>query len=189
MDFWHLLGIAPASVAALALVAGLVPPTARGVLAAGLAAAAMLRALPLVSVLATLATPDAGPHLDRVDLRWDLLTPPALAAIPRVVEAVGDKRRVAGFPATGVVNFALGRPSPWRHDYFFPGRPDAGEEAALVATLAREPPDAVVVLASGDAFSAPAFAAHAPLVAAIERRCRETQTIGPYRILVPEPPP
>jgi hypothetical protein len=105
-----------------------------------------------------------------------------------VVEALHGRRRVAGFPALGVVNFALGTPSPWRHDYFFPGRPTPSEERELVAATLHDPPEAVVVLegASSSPLQA-AFAAHPAIVDMLARAFVEERRIGPYRILVPGP--
>ncbi len=109
--------------------------------------------------------------------------------MPEVVAALRDRRRVAGFPALGAINFALGTPSPWRHDYFFPGRPAPDEEQALAEEIVRDPPDVVVMLdAPGSSFE-PAFAAHRALVETLERRFVEERRIGPYRLLVPRPSP
>jgi hypothetical protein len=185
MDFWHVLAIAPLSLAALLILLGRAPRPLQTLAGTALAVLALGRALPVAPVVASLATPQDGARLERVDLRWDLLTPPALRRLPEVVRAVEDRRSVAGFPALGLVNFALGRPSPWRHDYFFPGRPDASEETVLAAGLASTPPDAIVELDARDASFASAFSAHAALVSAIEHDFREERTIGPYRILVP----
>jgi hypothetical protein len=187
MDFWHVLALAPASLAALALVATAVPTIGRFGLAL-LALVSLARLVPTVPVLASMAGGPAGPpRIPRVDVRWDLLTENRLRLLPDVIETVQGRERVAGFPALGMVNFALGRPSPWRHDYFYPGRPLPDEERALAAAVERDPPDAVVVLDDPGPTFEPAFHTHRVLLDAIERRCREERRIGPYRILVPRP--
>ena len=187
MDFWHLLPLAPVSLATLALVVTSVgPPVVVRMVPALLVVLALGRMLPAMPVLAgaSVGAPDP-PRIPRLDLRWDQLRDERLTRLPEVVEAVTSMPRVAGFPALAAVNFALGKPSPWRHDYFFPGRPLPDEERALAAEALRDPPDAVVVLdAPGGAFDA-AFAAHPVLVEALERGFVEQRRIGPYRVLVP----
>jgi hypothetical protein len=187
MDFWHVLALAPASLAALALVATTVPAVGRIVLAL-VVLASVGRLVPTVPVLASMSGgPPGPPRIPRIDVRWDLLTEERLRLLPDVIEAVRGRERVAGFPALGMVSFALGRPSPWRHDYFYPGRPLPDEERALAEAVERDPPDAVVVLDDPGATFEPAFHAHRVLLDAIERRCRGERRIGPYRILVPRP--
>jgi len=190
MDVWHLLPLAPTSLATLAVVA-----TSRGArlgraLAAGLLVVSLGRAVPTLPVLAAATVSDGTdmPRVPRVDLRWDLLDVDRLTRLPDVIAALAGRGRVAGFPALGVLNFALGEPSPWRHDYFFPGRPGAEEERALAAEVERDPPEVVVVLDAPEGPFADAFAAHRTLVDALERRFVEAQRIGPYRLHVPRPP-
>src|SRR6185436_10118000 len=126
MDFWHLLALAPASLAAMALVATTVPSVGAVVLAL-VVLVSVGRLVPTVPVLASIAGGMARPpRIPRIDVRWDLLKEERL--LPDVIETVQGRERVAGFPALGMVNFALGRPSPWRHDYFYPGRPLPAEE-------------------------------------------------------------
>ena len=189
MDYWHLLPLAPASLATLVLLGASVGGGWTTVALGVTAVVCVARMAPTVPiVLASLTAPHPAPRIPRLDLAWDLLTDERLVRIPDVVEAVRDRRRVAGFPALGIVNFALDSPSPWRHDYFFPGRPDALEEEALAAALARDPPEAVIVL---DETSGPfgiAFTAHRRVLTAIESGLVEQRRIGPYRILVPRTP-
>jgi hypothetical protein len=187
MDFWHLLALAPASLATLAVVATTMPAFGRVALAL-VVVASVGRLLPSVPVLASMAGgPATPPRVPRVDVRWDLLTEERLRLLPEVIEAVQPDARVAGFPALGIVSFAIGRPSPWRHDYFYPGRPLPDEERALADAVERDPPDAIVILDDPGATFEPAFHAHRVLLDAIDRRCRPRRRIGPYRIMVPRP--
>jgi hypothetical protein len=189
-DFWHLLPLAVPSVCALLLAVSYASSRwQRGMLAL-LALASVARFLPTLPVLRDLArAPGAGAHAGRLDVRFDLLRDERLVHLPAVASAVQGKTRVAGFPALGIVNFALGTPSPWRHDYFFPGRPGAAEEAELARRIIADPPDAVVVLDDAPGPLSGAAAAHPAIVGAFEARLVEAQRIGPYRILVPRDPP
>jgi hypothetical protein len=190
MDFWHLLPVASASLATMAIVATSLGPRLAHVLAVLLAVVAMGRLMPTLPVIvATLGAGPPAPTVARVDVRWDLLRDETLRRFPEVVEAVRGRRRVAGFPALGLVNFALGEPSPWRHDYFFPGRPTPEEERALVAATLEHPPEAVVVLDAPEGPFEVAAAAHPAIVAMLERNFTEVQRIGPYRILEPRHAP
>jgi hypothetical protein len=189
MDFWHLLPLVPASLAALALVATAVPAAGRVTLVL-LVVACLGRLVPTIPVLAGIAGESSGaPRVPRLDIDWNVLTEDRLRRLPDVVDAVRNDPEVAGFPALGIVSFAIGRPSPWRHDYFFPGRPLPDEERALAETVERDPPDVIIVLDDPGATFEPAFHAHRMLLDAFERCCREERRIGPYRLLVPRPEP
>src|SRR5204863_7869 len=120
----HLLPLAPTSLAALAVVATSGGAGLGRALLAGLLLASLGRAVPTLPVLAAASVSNGtAPRVPRLDLRWDLLDVDRLTRLPDVIAALHGRRRVAGFPALGVLNFALGEPSPRRHDYFFPGRP------------------------------------------------------------------
>ncbi len=59
---------------------------------------------------------------------------------------------LTGFPEAGFFNYTLGFSNPLPEDQFFPGHLDAAAEAAVIAQLARQPPNAIVyanVLAVG----------------------------------------
>jgi hypothetical protein len=186
MDFWHLLPLAPVSLVTASVVAGALGSRAADVLAGLLVVASLGRLVPALPVLAeAVRWREDPPRVARLDLAWDLHRDEAVRRLPELVGALAGRRTVAGFPALGIVNFALGAPSPWRHDYFFPGRPTADEERALVAATLRDPPEAIVVLDATDGPFAAAFAAHPVLVEMLERAFVEERRVGPYRILVP----
>ncbi len=59
---------------------------------------------------------------------------------------------VFAFPALTGLLYAAGRTSPVPHDYWYPGRPDHAEEAAMVAGLRADPPRFIVTLNDGWTF-------------------------------------
>lgn len=59
---------------------------------------------------------------------------------------LGPDDRVFGFPALGIVPWAIGRPSLSRSEYFFPGRPDHADETRLLETFSANPPRFIVTL-------------------------------------------
>jgi len=186
MDGWHLFAIAPASLATCGILLATCGPVLRRTVVAALVLASFGRALPVVPVIGALAAgSDQPPSVARVDLRWDLLGPEELRRLPDVIQAVQGRGSVVGFPALGIINFAIDAPSPLRHDYFFPGRPTAAEEDVIAAELRVHPPSTVVLLDAPTGFVLDAFAAHLPVVVALRDRFVVEREIGPYRILVP----
>jgi hypothetical protein len=67
--------------------------------------------------------------------------------------------RVLAFPAMTGALYAAELTSPVPHDYWYPGRPDHGDEHAMVTALAADPPRWVVTLNSGWTFftASPAY--------------------------------
>jgi hypothetical protein len=145
---------------------------------------AAVRWLPNVAVVrATLQPPPlATPHLARAAVRWDLASSPAVRAVPEVVAALAGAPQVIGFPALAVFNFLSGIPSPLRHDYFFPGLFSAADEQALAAAVGAARAARIVVLREPLAFFDQAFAAHAPIAAAIAREFPVVRRVGPYEV-------
>ncbi len=186
MDGWHLFAIAPASLATCGMVLAICGPALRRTVVVGLLLASFGRALPVVPVMRDLATGSHEPSsVARLDLRWDLLGPEELRRLPDVIQAVQGRGSVVGFPALGIINFAIDAPSPLRHDYFFPGRPTAAEEDVIATELRAHPPSTVVLLDAPTGFVQDAFSAHAPFVLTLRDRFVVEREIGPYRILVP----
>jgi hypothetical protein len=129
----------------------------------GLVRAAVLT--PVALALLARATPF-------VDSRVDLLGPrlrdtTAMARTPLPVEVERDRDRdlrelravadfverttgpdepIVAFPALAMVPFLTDRRTPVPHDYFFPGRPDHADEAAMVAAIDAAAPPLVVTL-------------------------------------------
>jgi hypothetical protein len=158
-------------------------PAARVVLGALLLRAA-IRFVPTLGVLRTMATPPPAdaPTLARATVRWDLLGEPRLRAIPDVVRALDGTEAVIGFPALGGFGFLTGRPSPLRHDYFFPGLPGPAESARVLARLAAARTARIVVLRDDVSFFPKAFQAHPDVDAAIATAFPVVERVGPYEV-------
>lgn len=190
-DFWHLLPLAGLSLTVAVGVGVEAVSGGRGdrrigtrLLLGGLLGLAVVRWLPNVAVVRAAMTPPPAnaPRLARASVRWDLLSRPALRTIPDVVRALDDAPVVVGFPALGVFNFLTGKPSPLRHDYFFPGVPDEQEVPALLDRLLAQRTARVVVLRDDVAFFAEALRAHADVDVAIAAAFPTVERIGPYEI-------
>jgi hypothetical protein len=189
-DFWHLLPVAgPSLVVAVGLALHLTeraqrPHRTAGMLLGALLVLAGVRFLPTVGVLrAAMSEPPADlPSLARATVRWDLLTEPRVRAIPAVVNALGDAEAVVGFPALGVFGFLTGKPSPLRHDYFFPGVPGPAETARVLAQLATARTARVVVLRDDVSFFSKAFRSHPDVEATIVTAFPVVERVGPYEV-------
>jgi HEAT repeat protein/4-amino-4-deoxy-L-arabinose transferase-like glycosyltransferase len=134
-------------------------PTA--LLGAAAAALAGIMAVPIVR---------ASLDTDRVHLRSERLPIRVEARRGYDVRALGDllaflearlgpHEPVFGFPAMGLVSFAIGTPNPVPFEYYFPGRPDHRDEVTLERVLARSRPRFVVTLNRrfGYFFEAPTY--------------------------------
>ena len=169
-DFRHLLPVAgPLLLVGLGLLGGWTPGRRRRVVGGIVLAVAIGRMLPTIPVVLELGRPAApgAPRVERASLRWDLMGPAHLRALPDAVGAAAGAETLVGFPALAFFNFATGAPSPLRHDYFFPGVPDAEESADVLARLRAQPPALTVVLDAPIAFFPDAFAAHAAVAEAM----------------------
>jgi len=189
-DFWHLLPVTgPSLVVAVGLALQVAerarrPHRAVCVLLGALLVVASVRFLPTIGVLRAAMTdaPAEAPSLARATVRWDLLAESRLRAIPAVVAALGDAETVVGFPALGAFSFLTGKPSPLRHDYFFPGIPGPAETARVLTELAAARTARVVVLRDDVSFFAKAFRAHADVEATIVTAFPVVEHIGPYEV-------
>jgi hypothetical protein len=190
-DFWHLLPLAAVSLIvtvgtatrAVAAVGGNRRWPAQ-VLLGGLVVVAAVRWVPNAAVVtaALSAVPRDTLRLERANVRWDLVDPPALRAVPAVVEALAGASQVIGFPALAVFNFLTGVPSPLRDDYFFPGVPSPGEDLRIASALAESGAARVVVLREPLGFFPAALTAHAVVDDAIRRTFPVVKRIGPYEV-------
>ena len=114
------------------------------------------------------------------------LTEPVAAATRAVLEDLSrrlpGRGTLSGFPETGFYNYALGRPSPFWLDQFFPGHLDETGEARAIRVLETRPPDALLyanVLAAGEGARNFGRDYNARLDAAARARFRTAAVYGP----------
>ena len=65
-------------------------------------------------------------------------------ALAELARRVPEGGAIAGFPETGLFNWALDRGNPLAQDQFFPGHLDRAAEAEAIERLRLDPPDAIV---------------------------------------------
>jgi hypothetical protein len=108
----------------------------------------------------------------------------ALGAAVQAVRDHGDETvRVVTFPACAVVPFFAGRLPAGPHDYFFPGRPDADEVAALARTFAAAPPPLAVTCDAAGTDLAVAWTQHGAMVSFLAERYRPVAAMPPFHVL------
>ncbi len=125
-----------------------------------LAAAVALRVSPNLAALAvtdhhdTLPSDVAPVRVDRMHGRDLHELAAAASALAAALDDAGtgtsgraDSARTSlGFPALDMALVMAGARNPTAHDYFYPGRPDHGDEAEIVDALAAAPPRALASL-------------------------------------------
>jgi hypothetical protein len=104
------------------------------------------------------------------------------AAADAVRAATAPAERILAFPACGIVPFFAARLPAGPHDYFFPGRPERAEAAALAARLATAPPPVAVTCTAADTPLAAAWTYYPEMVALLSSRYRQTLARPPYAV-------
>jgi hypothetical protein len=111
---------------------------------------------------------------------------PRLRALAAAVDAVTARTapdaRVLAFPACAIVPFFADRRSAGPYDYFFPGRPDVPQVAALLADVAPAPPPVAVTCTGEGSQLAGAWDYYPEMVAFLERRYRVVATAPPFEV-------
>lgn len=164
------------------------PARAAGIVAVGLALVlAAGRFVPTAEVLGRIAsgrvlTVVLGP-IEVVMDAAGVLPLRALARTAEVMRHNPNDDAVLSFPACGMVLYLANHHPAGPHDYFFPGRPDRAEVAALVTQWEQAPPPvAVTCHVSGTPLEA-AWDAYPELVRFLETRYLEVVSLPPYRVL------
>jgi hypothetical protein len=101
----------------------------------------------------------------------------------QLVRILPPDEAVLVFPACGMVPFVAERRPAGPHDYFFPGRPDRAEGAALAASLAAVPPRLAVICSAADTPLAAAWNYYPELVGLLTTRYGQLAVLPPYRVL------
>jgi hypothetical protein len=123
-----------------------------------------------------------------VDVRVEAKARDELEALARVATFLRARTEpdepLWQFPATSGLLFAAGRPNnPTPHDYWYPGRPDHGEERHVLATLGAAPPRYILTLNSGWTFFADAPAYFAELRRFVVEHYRLAARFGRFDVL------
>jgi hypothetical protein len=153
-------------------------------LALGLAAG---RFLPTLEVLERIATGrvfevSLGPTAVLMEANG-VLPLRALANTAELMRHTPTDEPVLSFPACGIVLFLADHLPAGPHDYFYPGRPERAEVAALVTRWEEKPPRvAVTCRAAGTPLEA-AWQAYPELVRFLETRYLEVVSVPPYTVL------
>jgi hypothetical protein len=106
----------------------------------------------------------------------------ALADTAETIRHLPADESVLSFPACGIVLFLADRLPAGPHDYFYPGRPERAEVAALVSRWEEEPPHvALTCRAAGTALEA-AWEAYPELVRFLDTRYTEVVSWPPYTV-------
>jgi hypothetical protein len=161
------------------------PRVAAGVLVA----AAVVRFIPAAAVLGHVVTGRVVTvklGRERLVIEPDASGPlrAIAAAAGSVASALPAAGRVLVFPACGLVPFVARRLPAGPHDYFFPGRPDRAEVAALTARLAADPPALAVTCTGAGTRLADAWTYYPELVEFLGARYRPRESDPPYEVLV-----
>ncbi len=106
------------------------------------------------------------------------------AAAEHLTRSTTVREPVFYFPAMTLAAFLTDRPNPTRHDYYYPGRPDHGEEAEVIATLARTRPRFALVLRERLDFFSQSPAYFFLLRRYIQQHYRRSAAFGRFHVFV-----
>jgi hypothetical protein len=187
-DFEHLSQVAPVLLPLALTVWGRVTRRVWGPARLGLPMlAAGGRFLPTAVVLAHLVSGE----LTVVDVGASHLAiepagAPRLRALGNAVQVVAQRTKpgdvVLAFPACAAVPFFAGRLPAGPHDYFYPGRPDRAEAAALAARFEAAPPLIAVTCTTAGTDLARAWDYYPELVALVRDRYRPILHIPEFSV-------
>jgi HEAT repeat protein len=151
-----------------------------------------------VALVAVAATPGLRTVLDlrdgvgvasaRVPVRLETTHASDIRALNALLEWLRQRLEpgegLFGFPAVGLVPFALGHPSVTRHDYWYAGRPDHLEEAEVVRRLERLAPRFVVTVNRNVGFFSNSARYYFVLRAFVRERYVLAARFGRYDVLM-----